>query len=56
MELVLRGPARVNSVEMPLSMSREDLLIFEHIATLGSDPETINGLEAALIRVFKGHV
>ena len=56
MQLILKGPARINSVEMLLRMSREDLLGFDYTATSGSTPKKINRSEVVLIRVFKGHV
>ena len=55
-QLIIKGPARVNSVEMLLRMSRENLLSFEYAATSGSAPEKINRSEVALIRAFKGCV
>ena len=53
---VLRGLARVTSVEMLLGMSRDDLLSFKYVDSLGSAPEKINRSKASLIRAFKGYV
>ena len=55
-QLVFRRLARVTSMEMLLSMSREDLLSFEYVAVPARTPEKINRLEATLIRSFKGYV
>ena len=55
-QLILKELARVNSIEMLLGMSREDLLSFEHAATSGGTPKKINRSKVTLIRAFKGHV
>ena len=55
-QLVIRGPARITSVEELIGMSKEDLLSFEYFATKESAPQSLNRSEVALIRAFKGYI
>ena len=55
-QLILRGPARVISVEILLGLSKEDLLSFECTPATGGNPESLNRSDMSLVRVFKSFI
>ena len=56
MQLILRGPGRVTSVESLLGMTNENLMSFKYIEEEGKEPLSLNGAEISLIRVLKGYI
>ena len=56
MQLILRGPGRVTSVESLLGMTNENLMSFKYIKEEEKEPLSLNGAEISLIRVLKGYI
>ena len=55
MQLILRGPGRITSVETLLGTNGEDLMSFKHV-NKENEPLSLNRGETSLIRALKGCV
>ena len=56
MQLILRGPARVTSVESLLGIGKDNLMSLKHTPKEGGETLSLNGAEISLVRALKGHV
>ena len=55
-QLIIRGPARITSIELLLAITKEDLIKDECIPLKGEVPLSINSAEFALLRSLKGPI
>ena len=55
-QLIIKGLARITSIELLLSISKEDLIKREYISSKGEAPLSINSAEFLLLRSLKGYI
>ena len=56
MQLILRGPGRINNVEALLGMAPDKLMSFKYIPKEGGKPLSLNEVEISLILCLKGYI